>query len=166
MAKKVFVPAGTTEANVGTRLYTADADGIITATDGDALALLGLPGFTADPEPDANEPPPGFVRVVAPEGSAVDGTGALSYGGVTYTIGPDGTVIVPAAAAADLLSHGFTPSVVVPGVDLTADVPAGVVAATDAQAAAAEAAVAAAQAAIDANAAAAAAAATPAAEGA
>lgn len=114
--KKVRVPTGTTQAAVGTAQYTPDADGVITAPDYDADALLAISGFTEDL---ADPPPAGFVRVAAPAGETHDGTGTLSYGGVTYTIGADGNVIVPAEAAADLLSHGFTPSVVVPGVVLT-----------------------------------------------
>jgi len=114
--KRIRPPAGTTTASVGTASYTADSDGIIAAPDYDAVALLAIPGFTED-YPD--DPPAGFVCVVAPADSTNDGTGTLSYGGVSYTIGADGHVIVPAEAVADLLSHGFTPAVIVPGVVLT-----------------------------------------------
>lgn len=106
---KFRVPAGTSEASVGTTLYAADATGHITATEDDAVTLLGVPGFTVD---STDEPPTGFARMIAPE------PGGVSYGGEEYTIGADLTVIVPAAAVLDLISHGFTPAVVVPGVVL------------------------------------------------
>jgi len=73
-------------------------------------ALLTIPGFTSL---DVVEPPAGYARVVAPEGCD-----ATSYGGVTYEVDAHGTAIVPAAAVAELLSHGFTASEVVEGVEL------------------------------------------------
>ena len=113
---KIRAPAGTDEANVGTRLYSVDDAGDVEVPDFDVPAILAIPGFELEPVPD---PPAGFVRVVAPDGTTADGTATLSYGGVTYTIAADLTVIVPAEAVGDLLSHGFTPAVVVPGLVLT-----------------------------------------------
>ena len=52
--RRLHVPAGTTEANVGPNLYTADADGVIVPTESDFASLLSVAGFTAD----ADDAPP------------------------------------------------------------------------------------------------------------
>lgn len=113
MAIKLHVPVGT-EATVDTRLYTADADGVLTVSDDDAAALLATPGFTLDTD---DAPPSGFVRMNAPKGAT-----SVSVGGVAFIVADNGTVIVPADN--ELAAHGFTPSVVVPGVDLAPVEPA------------------------------------------
>ena len=101
MTIKLRAPTGTTEANVGTHLYTADAKGDITVDPADAAALLATPGFILANVP--NYVLAGYVRLLAPEGCS-----SCSVGGTPYLVQEDGSVIVPADH--DLLSHGFKPS--------------------------------------------------------
>ena len=109
MAKRKMVrllaPEGTDEANFGEERFRVDNDGYALVPTEAVDALIATGGFT-HPEPDDEEAGP-----TAPEGSVLlyhpEGLGC-SFGGVSYEPDDNGAVSVPAHAAKDLVTHGFT----------------------------------------------------------
>jgi len=102
MSKKLIAPAGTSEASVGTNLYVVDAEGTVTVTDEDAVALLDdETGFVLPDAPPVSDP--GRARIKSPNNDP-----SISFDGVEYFAEADGTFVVPVLSVAEFVSHGFT----------------------------------------------------------
>ncbi|MGH7044939.1 MAG: hypothetical protein ACREE2_00945 [Stellaceae bacterium] len=103
---------GQDEANHGTMRYRVDPQGIVQVPPEAAAFLVAVGGFalpkrraarTADTRPDrtgAN----GLVRLHH------DDAVGCSFAGCQYPSDVNGDVLVPAAAAAELIAHGFVPT--------------------------------------------------------
>ncbi len=90
---------GQDEANFGTELFRVNNDHTVEVPVEAVDALTSVGGFELIPE--RATPPAGMVHMAHPQGVG------CSWGGVTYEPDADGIVTVPAAAGADLASHGF-----------------------------------------------------------
>jgi len=103
MAKpvKMRAPKGTDQVNHGDTAYVTDKSGNVEVPAEAVAPLLAVGGFVAEDESD--EDPTGFVRVK----HSGDAT-ALSWRGDSYAIRADGSFLVPAVSAFDLLDHGFS----------------------------------------------------------
>lgn len=121
---KKAVPAATTEdLNSATEPATATASGdtieATAETDAEAEATAkanaeALANPDAGDTPDLTDPatdpamdgdvPEGYVRMVHTDSTDHSG---VSFGGVTYVPGDDGSIVVPGPAAEALKSHGF-----------------------------------------------------------
>lgn len=94
--------AGTDEANQGTRRFRVDPNTQEVEVDADAAPALIERGGFEPVEKLALPTPRGFVRVRHSDPDA-----QLSWGGETYDQDPDGSFLVPGAAAKYLSAHGF-----------------------------------------------------------
>lgn len=97
---RLKAPTGTDEASVGEHLYRVDNNGQVEAPAEDVAGLMTA-GFT-DADPPLPAVPVGSVRLQGPANA-----GGVAFGGQEYPADERGHVIVPAAAVADLASHGF-----------------------------------------------------------
>ena len=102
MARKLRAQAGTDEANYGELRMPVDRDGTVDVPDEAVESLLATGGFVTMDDP--VEIPDGFVLATS---VGVDST---SWGGTTYEPDASGVFTVPAAAMAELMSHGFIPA--------------------------------------------------------
>lgn len=114
--RKVTASPGTDEVNVGTERFRVPPGGKVEVPTEAVEALTKYAGFTDDGE--EIEVPDGLVAVRHPEGAS------CSWGGHTFEA-KHGFVLVPCAAVADLMSHGFVgvDDVTVEGKPLTLRVP-------------------------------------------
>jgi hypothetical protein len=98
---RLYASEGQDEANYGTERFRVHEDHTIEVPSEAVDSLVRIGGFEriADPEPVRE----GHVALAHPQGIG------CSWGGTVYPPDAEGLVIVPIAAAADLLVHGFKP---------------------------------------------------------
>lgn len=103
---------GQDEANHGTTRYCVDEEGLVRVPPEAVPFLTGKGGFivaktTAGPTLESSPRGGGSTGMVRLHH---DDAGGCSYGGCAYPGDENGDVVVPAAAVAELLAHGFAPA--------------------------------------------------------
>ncbi len=98
---RLYAGEGQDEANYGTERFRVHEDHTLEVPSEAVDSLVRIGGFERIAE--GAPVPQGQVAVAHPQGLG------CSWGGVTYSPDTQGLVVVPLAAAADLLVHGFKP---------------------------------------------------------
>jgi hypothetical protein len=98
---RLYAGEGQDEANYGTERFRVHEDHTIEVPSEAVDSLVRIGGFEqiADPAP----VPQGHIALAHPQGIG------CSWGGTVYPPDAQGLVIVPIAAAGDLMAHGFKP---------------------------------------------------------
>jgi hypothetical protein len=99
---RLYAGEGQDEANYGTERFRVHEDHTIEVPSEAVDSLVRIGGFEriADPAP----VPQGCIALVHPQAIG------CSWGGTVYPPDAQGLVIVPIAAAGDLMAHGFKPA--------------------------------------------------------
>jgi hypothetical protein len=98
---RLYAGEGQDEANYGTERFRVHEDHTIEAPEEAVDSLVRVGGFQRIAE--AAPQPQGHIGLIHAQGVG------CSWGGTTYPADAQGMVIVPIAAAGDLLAHGFAP---------------------------------------------------------
>jgi len=98
---RLYASEGQDEANYGTERFRVHEDHTVDVPSEAVDSLVRVGGF--ERIADAAPVPQGHVALAHPQGIG------CSWGGTVYPPDAEGLVIVPIAAAADLLAHGFKP---------------------------------------------------------
>ena len=99
---RLYAGEGQDEANYGTERFPVHEDHTLEVPPEAVDSLVRVGGFAriADGAP----APQGHIALIHPQSIG------CSWGGVSYAPDVNGVVIVPSAAAGDLLAHGFKPA--------------------------------------------------------
>ncbi len=98
---RLYAGEGQDEANYGTERFKVHDDRTLEVPSEAVDSLVRIGGFTRIA--DTARAPEGHIALTHPQAIG------CSWGGASYSPDADGVVIVPTAAAGDLLAHGFTP---------------------------------------------------------